>query len=104
MPYTISRLVYLNVEMGDYDSALKYYRQALSQKDPFEPEWLHYHAALVYANTGRPKQALDILNLAVKAGGEAVIKRAISDKALRTLKQIPDFKKLIRLSGKRRTR
>lgn len=104
MPYTISRLVYLNVEMGDYEGALKYYRQALSQKDPFEPEWLHYHAALVYANTGRPKQALDILNLAVKAGGEAVIKRAMSDEALQTLKQIPDFKKLIRLSGKRRTR
>ncbi|MBI4962171.1 MAG: tetratricopeptide repeat protein [Desulfomonile tiedjei] len=104
MPYTISRLVYLNVEMGDYESALKYYRQALSQKEPFEPEWLHYHAALVYANTGRLKQALDILNLAVKAGGEAVIKRAMSDKALRTLKQIPDFKKLIKLTGKRRTR
>lgn len=104
MPYTISRLVYLNVEMGDYDSALEYYRKALSQKEPFEPEWLHYNAALVYANTGRPKQALDILNLAVKAGGEAVIKRAMSDKALRTLKAIPDFKKLIKLSGKRRTR
>ncbi len=24
MPYTISRLVYLNVEMGDYENALKY--------------------------------------------------------------------------------
>jgi len=46
----------------------------------FEPEWLHYNAAIVYAKTGHPKQALDILDLAVKAGGEAVIKRALSDK------------------------
>jgi tetratricopeptide (TPR) repeat protein len=104
MPYTISRLVYLNMEMGDYEAALKYYRQALSQNEPFEPEWLHYNAAIVYAKTGRPKQALDILDLAVKAGGEAVIKRALSDKALQPLKRTPDFKKLIKLPTKRRNR
>lgn len=104
MPYTISRLVYLNMEMGDYEAALKYYRQALSQTEPFEPEWLHYNAAIVYAKTGRPKQALDILDLAVKAGGEAVIKRARADKALQPLKRIPDFKKLIKLPTKRRNR
>lgn len=104
MPYTISRLVYLNMEMGDYEAALKYYRQALSQNEPFEPEWLHYNAAIVYAKTGHPKQALDILDLAVKAGGEAVIKRAMSDKALQPLKRTPDFKKLIKLPTKRRNR
>ena len=104
MPYTISRLVYLNMEMGDYEAALKYYRQALSQNEPFEPEWLHYNAAIVYAKTGHPKQALDILDLAVKAGGEAVIKRALSDKALQPLKRTPDFKKLIKLPTKRRNR
>jgi len=104
MPYTISRLVYLNMEMGDYEAALKYYRQALSQNEPFEPEWLHYNAAIVYAKTGRPRQALDILDLAVKAGGEAVIKRALSDKALQQLKRTPDFKKLIKLPTKRRNR
>jgi tetratricopeptide (TPR) repeat protein len=104
MPYTISRLVYLNMEMGDYEAALKYYRQALSQNEPFEPEWLHYNAAIVYAKTGRSKQALDILDLAVKAGGEAVIKRALSDKALQPLKRTPYFKKLIKLPTKRRNR
>ncbi|MBI5569632.1 MAG: tetratricopeptide repeat protein [Desulfomonile tiedjei] len=104
MPYTISRLVYLSVEMEDYENALKYYHQALSQSEPFEPEWLHYNAALVYAKTGRPKQALDILDLAVKAGGEPVIKRALSDKALRELKGLPDFKRLVRLTTRRRNR
>jgi tetratricopeptide (TPR) repeat protein len=104
MPYTISRLVYLNVEMGNYENALKYYHQALSQREPFEPEWLHYNAALVYAKTGRPKQALDTLDLAVRVGGEAVIKRALSDKALRDLKGMPDFKKLMRSTVKRRNR
>jgi tetratricopeptide (TPR) repeat protein len=104
MPYTISRLVYLNVQMGDYDSALDYYHQALDQNEPFEPEWLHYNAALVYAKTGRSKQALDILDLAVKAGGEAVIKRAMSDKALRQLKTMPDFKRLIKHNSKRGNR
>jgi tetratricopeptide (TPR) repeat protein len=104
MPYTISRLVYLNVQMGEYDSALDYYHQALDQTEPFEPEWLHYNAALVYAKTGRSKQALDILDLAVKAGGEAVIKRAMSDKALRQLKTMPDFKRLIKHNTKRGNR
>ncbi|MBM3299858.1 MAG: tetratricopeptide repeat protein, partial [Deltaproteobacteria bacterium] len=102
MPYTVSRLVYLNMEMGDYESALIYYRKALSQNDPFEPEWLHYNAALAYAQTGRSKQALDILDLAVKAGGEAVIRKALSEKALEQLKRMPDFKKLIKLPSKRR--
>jgi tetratricopeptide (TPR) repeat protein len=104
MPYTISRLVYLNMEMGNYEAALNYYQQALSQTEPFEPEWLHYNAALVYAKTGRAQQAIDTLHLAVRAGGEAVIKRALSEKALQELKRIPDFKKLIRLTSKRKTR
>ena len=104
MPYTISRLVYLNVEMGNYEKALKYYRKALTHAEPFEPEWLHYNAAVVYAMTGRAKQALDILDLAVKAGGEAVVKRAMTDKALRQLKSTSDFKRLIKLSARRRTR
>ncbi len=101
MPYTISRMVYLNVEMGDYDTALNYYKKALTEGEPFEPEWLHYNAALVYAKTGRPKLALDILDLAVKAGGDAVIKRAISDKALSSLKRSADFKKLIKQSERK---
>jgi tetratricopeptide (TPR) repeat protein len=104
MPYTMSRLVYLKMEMGDYEKALEYYHAALNQKDPFEPEWLHYHAALVYAKTGRPKQALDFLGLAFRVGGEAVIKRALTDKALQALKRTPDFKRLVKLSGKRRNR
>lgn len=104
MPYTISRLVYLNMEMGDYESALKFYRKALTQKDPFEPEWLHYNAALVYAKKGQPKEALDTLDLAVKVGGEAVLKRAMSDEVLRRLKRTPDFKKLVKLTTKRRNR
>lgn len=104
MPYTISRLVYLNVEMGDYENALRYYREALTQKEPFELEWLHYHAALVYAKTGHPQQALHSLDLAVRAGGEAVIKRAMSDKVLRRLKGIPSLRKLIKVHGKRRNR
>lgn len=104
MPYTISRLVYLNVEMADYENALKYYHQAISQGEPFEPEWLHYNAALVYAKTGRPKQALVTLDLAVRVGGEAVIKRALSDTALRDLKGTSGFKKLVRNTGKRKNR
>jgi tetratricopeptide (TPR) repeat protein len=104
MPYTISRLVYLNMEMGNYEAALNYYREALNNGDPFEPEWLHYNAALVYIKTGRAKQALDILDLAVKMGGEAVIRRALSEKALEELKGTPDFKKLIRLPTKRKNR
>ncbi len=104
MPYTMSRLVYLKMEMGDYEQALEYYQAAVSQKDPFEPEWLHYHAALVYAKTGRSKQALDFLGLAVRVGGEAVIKRALTDKALQAIKRTADFKRLVRLSAKRRNR
>jgi tetratricopeptide (TPR) repeat protein len=104
MPYTISRLVYLNVEMADYENALKYYHQAMSQGEPFEPEWLHYNAALVYAKTGRAKQALVTLDLAVRVGGEAVIKRALSDRALSGLKGMSDFKKLVRNTGKRKNR
>lgn len=104
MPYTVSRLVYLKMEMGDYETALTYYKQALTQKEPFEPEWLHYNAALVYAKTGHSKQALDVLNLAVRLGGEAVVKRAMSDKALAPLKRTADFKKLIKLPAKRRNR
>lgn len=104
MPYAVSRLVYLNVEMEDYDLALQYYHQALTQTEPFEPEWLHYQAALIYAKTGRSKEALDSLNLAVKVGGEPVIKRAMSDKALRELKATPDFKRLLRHNARRRNR
>lgn len=104
MPYTISRLVYLNMEMGDYESALRFYRKALTQKDPFEPEWLHYNAALVYAKKGQPKEALDTLDLAVRVGGEAVLKRAMSDEVLRGLKRNPHFKKLVKLTTKRRNR
>jgi len=104
MPYTISRLVYLNMEMGDYENALTYYRRALTCEEPFEPEWLHYNAALAYAKTGHDKQALDILDLAVKAGGEAVIRRARSEKALAGLKRLPDFKRLIKMPAKRRNR
>ena len=66
MPYTISRLVYLNMEMGQYEKALRYYHEALNQQELFEPEWLHYNAALVYAKTGRTKQAINILDLAVR--------------------------------------
>ena len=104
MPYTISRLVYLNMEMGNYEKALKYYRKALNLNDPFEPEWLHYNAALVYAKTGRTEQALTILDLAVRAGGDAVIRKALSDKTLSRLKRTPDFKKVIKLSSKRGNR
>ncbi|MFH0823394.1 MAG: tetratricopeptide repeat protein [Pseudomonadota bacterium] len=102
LPYTLSRLVYLNMEMGDYEAALQYYRDALTQHEPFEPEWLHYYAALAYAKTGRPKQALGILELAVRVGGEAVIKRARGEKALAPLKELSDFKKLVKPAGKRR--
>ncbi len=104
MPYTISRLVYLNMEMGHYEKALRYYHEALNQQEVFEPEWLHYHAALVYAKTGRTEQAINILDLAVRAGGEAVIKKAMAEKALSRLKRMPDFKKVVRLSTKRRNR
>ena len=104
MPYTISRLVYLNVEMEDYENALRYYQEALTQNEPFEPEWLHYNAAVVYAKMGRSKQALDTLDLAVKAGGEAVIRRALSEKALDGVKRMPHFKRLVKLSSKRKNR
>ena len=104
MPYTVSRLVYLNLQIGDYDSALKYYHEAMSYKEPFELEWLHYNAALVYARSGRPRKALDTLYLAVRVGGEAVIKRALSEKSLRQLKGTSAFKKLIKLPDKRRNR
>lgn len=95
-PYTVSRLVYLNMEMGAYDQALNYYHQAMDGTDPFEPEWLHYNAALVYARTGRDKLALDVLGLAVRAGGHAVIEKAMSEVALNRFRQTPDFKKLLR--------
>jgi len=104
MPYTISRLVYLNVEMGNYEKALTYYKKALTHSEPFEPEWLHYNAAIIYAKTGQDKQALHILDLAVKAGGDAVVKRAMSDEALRQIKSTPDFKRLVKLSARRRNR
>ena len=100
-PYTVSRLVYLNLQMGFYDEALKYYEQALVDKEPFEPEWLHYNAALVYARTGRYKQALAVLDLAVKAGGAAVIEKALADGALNRLKNTSLFRKLVRMSNKR---
>jgi tetratricopeptide (TPR) repeat protein len=104
MPYTISRLVYLNMEMGHYEKALRYYHEALNQQELFEPEWLHYHAALIYAKTGRTEQAINILDLAVRAGGEAVINKAMAEEALRRLKRMPDFKKVVRISTKRRNR
>ncbi len=104
MPYTISRLVYLNMEMENYDAALDYYEQALDNEEPFEPEWLHYHAALVYAKTGRAQQAIDTLDIAVRMGGEAVIKRAMAEKALEQLKQTPAFKKVLKMPVKRKNR
>ncbi|MGD9819617.1 MAG: tetratricopeptide repeat protein [Desulfomonilaceae bacterium] len=100
-PYTVSRLVYLNMEMGAYEQALNYYHQAMHENDPFEPEWLHYNAALVYARTGRDKLALDVLGLAVRAGGHAVIEKAMSERCLSRFKQSPDFKKLLRFSKRR---
>ncbi|MFC1835369.1 tetratricopeptide repeat protein [Thermodesulfobacteriota bacterium] len=104
LPYTVSRLVYLNAEMGYYDAALKYYQHAFTLSDPFEPEWLHYNAALVYAKTGRPDLALDTLEAAVKVGGEAVIERAMTDKALKNLRGIPDFHMRMETPGKRHNR
>ncbi len=100
-PYTVSRLVYLNMEMGAYEQALNYYHQAMDEKDPFEPEWLHYNAALVYARTGRDKLALDVLGLAVRAGGHAVLEKAMSERSLSRFKQNADFKKLLRSSKRR---
>lgn len=100
-PYTVSRLVYLNMEMGAYEQALDYYHQALDENDPYEPEWLHYNAALVYARTGRDKLALDVLGLAVRAGGPAVIEKALSERSLIRFRQSPDFKKLVRGSKRR---
>ncbi|MEW6114871.1 MAG: tetratricopeptide repeat protein [Thermodesulfobacteriota bacterium] len=104
MPYTVSRLVYLSAKMGDYENALKYYRRALSLSDPYEPEWLHYYAAVVYAKTGQPEKALDILKLAVGVGGSAVIKRAMSEEALQPLKQTSGFKMLRKMPGRRGSR
>ncbi len=104
MPYTVSRLVYLNMEMGDYESALRYYRHALSQSEPFEPEWLHYNAALVYVKIGRPEKALQALGLAVSVGGEAVIKRAMDEEALKPFKGTAAFKELVKRRTKRKSR
>jgi tetratricopeptide (TPR) repeat protein len=104
MPYTISRLVYLNTEMGNYENALNYYQKALSHSEPFEPEWLHYNAAVIYAKTGMSKQALDILVLAVQEGGEAVVKRAMSDSALQRVTSTTHFKKLMKQANRRRNR
>lgn len=103
LPYTISRLVYLNAEMGDYQNALELYYRALKQRDPFEPEWLHYYAALAYAKIGLPEKALDRLELAVRTGGTAVVKRARSDEALNHLKAIPCFDDIVKMPGKRRS-
>ncbi len=100
-PYTVSRLVFLNTEMGAYEQALDYYRQAMDENDPYEPEWLHYNAALVYARTGRDKLALDVLGLAVGAGGPAVIEKALAERSLSRFKQSPDFKKLVRVAKRR---
>lgn len=104
MPYTMSRLVYLNAEMGNYENALKFYRKALSQPELFEPEWLHYNAAVVYAKTGMSKQALDILVLAVKEGGEAVVKKAMTDTALQGITAKPSFRRLMKIAARRRNR
>lgn len=104
MPYTMSRLVYLNVEMGDYEAALEYYSQALELQDPFEPEWLHYHAALIYAKIGQPEEAVSVLRVAVSLGGQAVIERAKSDKGLGSLRGLPAFQRLIEASRKRTNR
>ncbi len=104
MPYTMSRLVYLNAEMGNYENALKFYRKALSQSELFEPEWLHYNAAVVYAKTGMSKQALDILVLAVKEGGQAVVEKAMSDTALQGLTNTAHFRKLLKMAARRRNR
>ncbi|MGC8658674.1 MAG: tetratricopeptide repeat protein [Desulfomonilaceae bacterium] len=101
-PYTVSRLVYLNLQMGNYDDALQYYERAIIDKEPFEPEWLHYNAAVVYACKGKYKQALAVLDLAVQVGGDEVIEKALSDGALQGLKKTPLFRKLVRLSNKRR--
>lgn len=104
MPYTISRLVYLNLELEAYEEALNYYKQALDLGEQFEPEWLHFHAALVYAKTGRAQQALESLDLAVKAGGPSVLERARAETALKELIESPDFKGLFKnpIEGKGR--
>lgn len=85
MPYTISRLVYLNLELEEYEEALSYYKRAFDLGEQFEPEWLHFHAALVYAKTGRAQQALESLDLAVKAGGVFILEKARAEKALKDL-------------------
>jgi tetratricopeptide (TPR) repeat protein len=100
MPYTVSRLVYLNLEMGDYENALKYYRHALNLSDPFEPEWLHYYAAVACVKTDRIQEALDLLKLAIGAGGDAVIQRALAEKDLRTLTGTAAFKSFKKSPGK----
>jgi tetratricopeptide (TPR) repeat protein len=96
MPYTISRLVYLNLELGEYDEALNYYRRAMDLGEQFEPEWLHFHAALVYAKTGRAQQALETLDLAVRAGGASVLEKARAEAALKDLIDGPYFKGLVK--------
>ncbi len=102
MPYTLNRLVYLNMEMEQYEAALEYYRRALDLKEQYEPEWLHYNAALVFAKTGRTTEALVILDLAVKTGGEAVAQRAMSEAALTGMKRSRDFKKVMRAAARRK--
>jgi tetratricopeptide (TPR) repeat protein len=103
-PYTVSRLVYLNLAMGDYEAALRYYHRAITLNEPYEPEWLHYNAALAYANIGRPRKAVNSLCLAVQAGGEPVLDRAMGEKALDRLRQRSDFKRLMKIPERRRNR
>jgi hypothetical protein len=59
---------------------------------------------VVYAKTGQPEKALDILKLAVGVGGSAVIKRAMSEEALQPLKQTSGFKMLRKMPGRRGSR
>ncbi len=101
MPYTVSRLVYLSMETGDYEGALEYYERALNHNEPFEPEWLHYHAALAYAKSGRQEEALQTLSLALESGDRAIVEHAMGEKALRRLTETSAFKKLVRLHKQR---
>jgi tetratricopeptide (TPR) repeat protein len=95
-PYTLNRLVYLNTEMEDHETALELYQRAVSQDEQYEPEWLHYHAAIVLAKNGRTREALDVLHLAVRTGGEVVAKRALTEDGLEGLKTLPGFRKLVK--------
>jgi tetratricopeptide (TPR) repeat protein len=103
-PYTVSRLVYLSMETGDYQGALEYYRRALNDHDPFEPEWLHYHAALAYAKSGRQEEALQTLSLALEIGDRTIVEHALAEKALRRLTETSAFKELVRIHKQRRSR